>query len=111
MNFSSSGCSQSHRLLSTSLDNSLIIWDADNPGGVWHPLHRFGTIGGKGLGYHGALWGADRRTIMASGWNGGWERWIENEGEWEPQSGVAGHFGAVTDVSWNLDGEYIISTR
>jgi len=51
---------------------------------------------------------------MAGGWNGGWERWV-NEAEageddrWEVKPGLAGHHGDVKSIAWDPKGDYLVS--
>lgn len=106
-------------LLSTASDNSIIIWTPSSPDssdGIWIPAHRFGALGGRGLSFFGAVWGKDARSVLASGWNGGWERWVrtESDGEmenWEPKVGVMGHWEDVRGLEWSPGGEYLMSVR
>ena len=106
------------RLLSSSYDNSLIIWtpsfsSSTSKDGIWVPAHRFGSIGGRSLGFYGAIWGQDGKSVLASGWSGGWEKWkseAKND-RWEPKPGVNGHFGAVSSVSWSSEGDCLLSVR
>ncbi|WVW82861.1 hypothetical protein I302_104873 [Kwoniella bestiolae CBS 10118] len=100
-------------LLSTASDNSLIIW-VPSSDGIWIPEHRFGAIGGRGLSFYGAIWGKGGRSVLASGWNGGWERWVKTAGEdgeeeWQVKSGTNGHYGDVQSLSWDPREEYLIS--
>ncbi|KAK4684880.1 elongator complex protein 2, partial [Tremellales sp. Uapishka_1] len=107
--------SPSPSLLSSASDNSLIIWTPSETtsamqDGIWIPEHRFGAIGGRGLAFYGAIWGQGGKSVMAGGWNGGWERWVEeNKGEWSPATGTTGHHGAVKSLTWDPKQEYLIS--
>ncbi|WVR05373.1 hypothetical protein IAU60_002387 [Kwoniella sp. DSM 27419] len=109
--------SSSPVLLSSASDNSLIIWtpsaNSVSTDGIWVPEHRFGAIGGRGLSFYGAIWGQGGNSVLAGGWNGGWERWSRNtEGEnvgWEVQAGLNGHHGEVQSVAWDPRGEYLLS--
>nr|XP_018263626.1 elongator complex protein 2 [Kwoniella dejecticola CBS 10117]OBR85784.1 elongator complex protein 2 [Kwoniella dejecticola CBS 10117] len=110
--------SSSPLLLSTAADNSLIIWVpssvSTSSDGIWVPEHRFGAIGGRGLSFYGALWGKGGQSVIASGWNGGLERWVkvqngDEEEVWEVRSGVNGHYGDVQSLTWDPRGEYLIS--
>ncbi|WVQ78566.1 hypothetical protein IAT38_000652 [Cryptococcus sp. DSM 104549] len=102
-------------LLSTASDNSLVVWtpsetgSSDSPDGMWVPTQRFGAIGGRGLAFYGAIWGVDGKSVLAGGWNGGWERWVEGEEGWEVVRGLSGHFGEVQSVTWDPRGEYLLS--
>nr|ODN87872.1 elongator complex protein 2 [Cryptococcus depauperatus CBS 7841] len=101
-------------LLSTASDNSLMVWQPSASStftdGIWVPTSRFGAIGGRGLAFYGAAWGKDGKSVMAGGWNGGWEVWVEGEkGVWEVRSGLTGHFGDVQSITWDTNGEYLLS--
>ncbi|ORY28327.1 elongator protein [Naematelia encephala] len=100
-------------LASTAADNSLIIWSPSSTegDGIWVAEHRFGSMGGRGLAFHGALWGKEGRSVLASGWNGGIERWVLDGDEqgWKPVTGVSGHFGDVESLTWDPNGDYILS--
>lgn len=114
VHWSPPSASHEPRLLSTASDNSLILWapssSSTSKDGIWIPDQRFGATGGRGLGFHGALWAADGRTVMATGWNGGVERWVEvDRGLWEPRSGLSGHFGSVESCVWDSEGDYLLS--
>ncbi len=74
------------------------------------------------MAFYGAIWGKDGDSVLASGWNGGWERWVrkmelidgeDGSGEleeiWEPSTGITGHFGDVKSVAWDPRGEYLLS--
>jgi WD40 repeat protein len=100
-------------LLSSAADNSLIIWapstlGSGNRDGMWVPEHRFGTLGGRGLAFFGAVWGAD--AVIATGWTGGVERWVRSGGGWAPAPGVTGHFGSVRSVAWDPRAHCLLST-
>lgn len=107
------------RLLSTARDNSLVIWQPSDPSGlsttdgIWVPTHRFGTIGGRGLAFFGAQWGNDGDSVIATGWNGGVERWtragVAGQEVWEPSAGLSGHYGDVQSISWDSHGDYLVS--
>lgn len=93
----------------------MIIWSptpgASSRDGIWVPEHRFGSFGGRGLAFFGAVWGAFGTEVIATGWTGGVERWKrDDDGEWTTAPGVTGHFGAVQSVAWDPKGNYILST-
>lgn len=120
------------QLLSSSADNSLILWSptaADSSSapknhltlssqGIFFALHRFGQISMKGLGFFGALWGRDGREVLASGWAGGWNVWTQakeggEDAKWEERSGPTGHFEQVKAAAWGgREGrEWLLSVR
>lgn len=135
----SSSSASALRLLSASADRSLILWTPVPSGpslsstaasapsstsstaapSVWTSTHRFGEFtSSTNLGFFGALWGLDARTVLASGWGGSWHVWRcdmgdddEEEGVWTPQVAVSGHLGSVRQVVWEGEGEYLLSAR
>lgn len=96
----------------------MILWTpsdssvAHSADGIWIPAQRFGALGGRGLAFFGAMWSSDGGAVMATGWNGGVERWNrvgEGVDNWEPVAGLNGHFGDVTSCTWDPEGEYLLS--
>jgi hypothetical protein len=56
------------------------------------------------------MWSPDAKSVMATGWSGGLERWTEvSKGMWESRSGLSGHFGSVESCSWAGNGDYLLS--
>ena len=104
-------------LLSTSTDSSLILWSPFDS--LWVNQNRFGDIGGQRLGgFVGGLWSANGEEIFAWGWNGGWRRWRHDANArgsavqaWTEANAVTGHNGAVKDICWSPQGEFLVSTR
>ncbi|KDE09195.1 hypothetical protein MVLG_00517 [Microbotryum lychnidis-dioicae p1A1 Lamole] len=125
------------RLLSASADRSMILWtptpivatsvpDEDtsqsstlkgaSSSSVWTSSRRFGEFSSAtNLGFFGALWGFNARTVLANGWGGSWHAWRRKEGEeaeaesWDPIVATTGHFGEVRCVEWEPEGEYLMS--
>ncbi len=111
------------QLLSTSADNSMIIWSPEETSSVWYARNRFGEMSGKGLGLFGALWtvvpqkeGVAEIGVIANGWNGGFHRWIsipdkENQEheQYNPAWAITGHALAIKDMTWDPASEYLIS--
>lgn len=105
-------------LLSSAADNSLIIWSPSEAeaaaagrsrDGIWVPEHRFGSLGGRGLAFFAAVWGAQAESVIATGWTGGVERWVRAGTGWDAAPGLTGHFGPVHSVAWDPHGDYILS--
>jgi elongator complex protein 2 len=88
-----------------------VIWTPSAADSIWVPEHRFGTLGGRGLAFYGAIWGKGGSSVLAGGWNGGWERWAWNgeDSTWDVKPGVTGHHGEVESISWDSKGEYLLS--
>lgn len=116
------------RLLSTSADNSLAIWEADVDSGIWITSARLGelskekgatTATGSIGGFWTGLWSPSGRTVVCLGRTGSWRRWdLEADdsngghsgGMWRQALSVSGHTKAVTGITWSRDGGYLLST-
>jgi elongator complex protein 2 len=71
--------------------------------------NRFGEIGGTNLGFFGALWGKEGKTVLAHGWGGSFHAWTLKEGLWKSRLSISGHYGDVTSLAWEPKGHYLIS--
>lgn len=105
---------QTLQLLSSSADRSMILWtpsDADNStDSIWTSSRRFGEFSSAtNLGFFGALWGVDSKTVLAHGWGGSWHVWREENGDWNPVIATGGHFSGVKSVAWEPKGEFLLS--
>jgi len=79
---------------------------------LWMDETRVGELGGNGLGFFGGMIGPEGQHVLAYGYNGGFHLWKQLEqGHWEPQVTVSGHFGTVSDVTWHQSLPYLISVR
>ncbi|GIM15502.1 hypothetical protein Vretimale_18281 [Volvox reticuliferus] len=78
-----------------------------------------GDAGASCLGYFGGVWGAGGSSILAHGFTGALHLWSQppaagptgaaSNGPWLPYHALGGHFGAVVDLGWGLDGGCLIS--
>jgi len=105
-------------LVSSSMDNTLILWECKEEGGSWAPAHVVGTVGGNGLLGVAMLPSDDnsdagwRMDILALNLMGQIERWRQKHHPasiFLPAASVNGHCGAVTDLSWSTSGELLMS--
>ena len=122
---------RSARLLTTSADNSLAVWEADTGSGIWVTTARLGelskekgatTATGSVGGFWVGLWGVGATTGPCSSEvavlcrTGSWRRWVwaappdAPEGRWVQAVGVSGHVKPVTGIAWSRDGAYLLST-
>ncbi|XP_045542700.1 probable elongator complex protein 2 [Papilio machaon] len=104
-----------YRLLSSSLDKTLIIWEpecSELGEGAWVEKVRVGEVGGNGLGFYGSRFGPNGKSFLGHGYNGSFHIWTLNEetSQWEPRVVCGGHFGSVEDAHWEPDrGRYLLS--
>lgn len=104
-----------YRLLSSSLDKTLIIWEPDSSStdeGVWVEKVRVGEVGGGGLGFYGSRFGPEGMSFLGHGYNGSFHIWtFDKESEqWSPSVVCGGHFMSVEDVAWEpRQGRYLLS--
>lgn len=66
------------KLLSTSIDKTIIIWEP-GPDGVWVEKVRVGAVGGGGLGFHGGKFAHDGNTIIGHHYFGSLHIWNYNK--------------------------------
>ncbi|CAB1350780.1 unnamed protein product [Coregonus sp. 'balchen'] len=73
---------------------------------------RVGEVGGNTLGFYGCQMSPDGSMILAHSFHGALHLWTqahEEEGEWSPGVVISGHFNAVQDLSWDPEGDFILS--
>ncbi|KDR08420.1 probable elongator complex protein 2 [Zootermopsis nevadensis] len=104
-------CTQPMKLLSSSLDKTMIIWEPDVSSGVWLESVRVGEVGGNTLGFYGSKFGPDGQSIIGHGYQGSFHLWTCSKelGIWEPGVTVGGHFSEVVDMQWEPGGQFLFS--
>ncbi|NXC17397.1 ELP2 protein, partial [Corythaeola cristata] len=105
---------QPTRILSASMDKTVIIWEPDKESGVWleQASVRVGEVGGNTLGFFDCQFSPDGSMIIAHAFHGAlhlWKQATVNKKEWTPEVVISGHFNSVEDVKWDPEGEFIIS--
>ena len=109
------------RLLSSSADNSLAIWERDETSGIWLCSIRLGEISaqkgsttatGSTGGFSIGLWSPDGDGVLSLGRTGSWRLWQyeEERDRWVQGTGTGGHLGSITGIAWAGDGSYLLST-
>ncbi|XP_040840838.1 elongator complex protein 2 isoform X2 [Ochotona curzoniae] len=103
---------QPMRLLSASMDKTMILWAPDEESGVWLEQVRVGEVGGNTLGFYDCQFNDDGSMIIAHAFHGAlhlWQQNTVNPREWTPEIVISGHFDGVQDVLWDPEGEFIIT--
>ncbi|KAK7867755.1 hypothetical protein R5R35_002257 [Gryllus longicercus] len=99
------------KLLSASLDKSIIVWSPDPQTGLWLENMRVGDMGGNTLGFYGGMFSPDGLSILGHGYQGSFHLWTlcPDNKVWEPKVTVGGHFEEVVDLQWEPGGRYVLS--
>ena len=114
-------CNGKLKLLSSSADSSLSIWEKDDSSGIWVCSTRLGEISaqkgsttatGSPGGFWSGLWSPDGRSVLSLGRTGSWRLWRHDQGtdRWNQDTGVGGHTAAITSIAWARNGSYLLST-
>ena len=109
------------QLLSSSADNSLAIWEAEETSGIWVCKTRLGEISsqkgsttatGSTGGFWSGLWSPDGQGVVSLGRTGSWRLWTHDRDSdhWSQRFGVSGHVGPVAGIAWAKDGAFLLST-
>jgi elongator complex protein 2 len=74
------------------------------------------------LGYFGGYFSPKGDYVLAHGYNGSFHLWEQVDGgnkternliyvAWKPQISISGHFGEVSDLSWDTKYNYFVTVR
>jgi elongator complex protein 2 len=110
------------RLLSCSMDKTMIIWtspadasSAEYEEGcdVWTESVRVGEVGGNVLGFLGGQFAPDapagQEEVLGYSFNGAFHSWIKDgdDRSWRPGVVMGGHFAPAEDLDWDKSGRYV----
>uniref|UniRef100_H2Y854 Elongator complex protein 2 n=1 Tax=Ciona savignyi TaxID=51511 RepID=H2Y854_CIOSA len=106
------GVDNTSKLLSSSIDKTVVIWEFDSDSGIWIDKVRVGEVGGNTLGFYGAQCNNNGDQIVAHSFSGALHSWaLRESGNWTPQVVITGHSSPVLDISWEPgSGRYLLST-
>ena len=112
--------SQEERLLTTSADGTLALWEPDSSSGIWVSETRLGEISGQkgattATGSSGGFWTGkwiNSETVITLGRTGSWRMWKYDTQNmfWNLVSGIGGHVDSVNSLCWSTDGSYLLTT-
>lgn len=101
------------RLLSSSIDKTLIIWESHDQHDVWVEKVRVGEVGGNSLGFYGGKFAPNGDSIFGHGYQGTFHIWHQNcalgENVWTPGTIIGGHFAEARDLCWDPYGQFLLS--
>ena len=109
------------QLLSSSADNSLAIWEAEENSGIWLCKTRLGEISSQkgsttATGSTGGFWSGlcspDGQSVVSLGRTGSWRLWMydKDSDRWSQRFGISGHVGPITGIAWAKDATFLLST-
>ncbi|KAK5100031.1 Elongator subunit elp2 [Exophiala xenobiotica] len=108
------------RLLTSSADGTLAIWEPDPTSGIWVSETRLGEISGQkgattATGSAGGFWTGKwigNSTVVSLGRTASWRIWQYDKQNyfWDLKHGIGGHADSVNGLCWSPMGEYLLST-
>lgn len=116
------------KMISCSADKTIVMWKSSiSPMeeqtnkyeqcpasvGVWQQVQRLGETGETNLPFLGVCLSEDESTFYAISLRGAIHSWsldkhIDTD-SWLAQPAIMGHFGPITDLSWEKSGAYLLS--
>ncbi|KRY69312.1 Elongator complex protein 2 [Trichinella pseudospiralis] len=97
------------KLVSCSVDKSVIIWKYDMQLNCWCEEKVLGEVGGQAAGFYGVMFSPDGQSVMAHSFDGSLHCWKCDQENWKSVIMPSGHARKVRDVDWDSRGQYIVS--
>ena len=89
------------RLLSSSFDFNVSLWQADAETEAWSVESTLGAMVGNKHAFFGAAFLSDVNHILAYTYGGAMHQWRRVSDQWQPALTVKGHFDEVSDMAWD----------
>jgi len=114
-NWNKSSCSKNLcglRLLSASIDKTIVLWKYDPDANLWIDDMRVGEVGGNTLGFYNASFMNDEQVILGHSFSGALHSWkLTSSDTWQSYPATTGHMSVVNDIDWEpKQGRYLLST-
>ena len=114
-NWNKSTCTsdlQGLRLLSASIDKTIVSWKYDKDSNLWVDDMRVGEVGGNTLGFYNAGFMSNEEVILGHSFSGALHSWrLNTDDVWESTPATTGHMSGVNDIDWEPNhGRYLLST-
>lgn len=92
-----------YAILSSSFDFTVAIWSFDKKHNIWNKEHTLGEMSGNRHAFFYATFLNDYKEVLAYAYNGALYLWKldEKENQYKNQLITHGHFGPVTDLTWD----------
>lgn len=121
------------QLVTCSEDKTIIIWESSVPtaqsnesegapeqpdvrdrrpasAGIWKELQRIGETGETNLPFLSVCLSTDETTLYSNSLKGAIHSWRKLGKSWLPNETISGHFDSITDISWEKNGAYLLSS-
>lgn len=105
----SKGLVQPLKILSSSADKTMMIWEPDASTGIWINTVHIGEIGGNSMGLYGALFSPDGSCLISHGYSGSFNLWIKDAEKYSQKVSITGHRDIVEGISWSEDQKCLLS--
>lgn len=77
---------------------------------IWKELQRLGETGETNLPFLSVCLSSDESMLYANSLRGAIHSWRKQGDFWEPDETITGHFEPITDISWERNGTYLLSS-